>query len=444
MAVREGNLEAPKREPIAWRETVFTDPNAVDAELERVFDICHGCRRCVNLCNAFPTLFDLIDESDTFEVDGVAKEDYEKVVDECYLCDLCAETKCPYLPPHEWAVDFPHLMLRAKARYLKEKSPKLSQRILTSTEPLFRSASTPGVAPVVNSLLSNKTVRSLSDKLNLVHRNAPVPKFESQRTAKRMKSSVSSQPIKPAVRERKVAIYVTCYGEAFSPDVIVDLYKLLTHNDVETCLLPDTHCCGMPKFELGDLHAVAARKDQNLPVFLEAIDNGYDIVSTVPSCTLMYRQEIPLLFPEDEQVRRVQEAFKDPFEYLHDLHRSEELKLDFQNALGRVTYHAACHQRVQNIGQKTKTVLNLIPDSEVEVLERCSGHGGTYAIRKETYPAAAKIARPVARKLRQSNPDVFGSDCPIAGNMIVHETGEDIHIEHPISMMARAYGLNES
>ena len=442
MVVKEGNLEAPKREAIPWQEDDFTDPASVDAELERVFDICHGCRRCVNLCNAFPTLFDLVDESDTFEVDGVDKADYKKVVDNCYLCDICAETKCPYLPPHEWAVDFPHLMLRAKARFLKEERPAWHTRLLTNTQTLFSIGTKPGIAPLTNAILQNHTLRKLGSSVAKVHPKAPIPSFQSPSSTKSIADPIQSTEPQPTEDTTgRVAIYVTCYGDAFDTASVNALATVLAHNGISVKLLRDAHCCGMPKFEQGDIEAVARKKDLNLPIFLQAIEEGYDLLSVVPSCTLMHRQEMPLLFPEDEQVKKVADAFFDPFEYLWLRHRASLLNLDFKNSLGRVSYHAACHQRVQNIGYKTMDVLSLIPDTDVDVIERCSGHGGTHAIRHATYESAMKIARPATRALAENEPDTFGSDCPIAGRLIVHGLEGEMSAEHPIQMLARAYGL---
>ena len=440
--MREGSLEAPKRQPIPWQEAEFTDADAVNAELERVFDVCHTCRRCVNLCNAFPTLFDLVDESDTMEVDGVAKDDYRKVVDNCYLCDICAETKCPYLPPHEFAVDFPHLMLRAKARYLEEQKPPWHTRLLTSTEILFSAATKPVVAPIVNKALETPALRKVGEQLANVHADAPLPKFHTSSAKRQLANLDAVDQIRGTDHTTgKVAIYVTCYGDAFDPITVEALTKILAHNDIETRVLQDAHCCGMPKFELGDIRSVARSKDRNLPVFLEAIEDSYDLLSVVPSCTLMYRQEMPLLFPDDTEVRKVADAFFDPFEYLWYRHRDGLLKLDFGMPLGNVSYHAACHQRVQNAGRKTYDVLSLIPETSVSIIERCSGHGGTHAIRSETYDGAMKIARPVVRQVRETEPDTFGSDCPIAGRLIVHGLDGDLSAEHPIQMLARAYGL---
>ena len=442
MAAREGSLEAPKRQPIDWRSAEFQSRAALDAELERVFDICHGCRRCVNLCASFPTLFDLVDESDTMEVDGVAKEDYAKVVAECYLCDLCAETKCPYLPPHEWAVDFPHLMLRSKAVQFQERKPRWRDRLITSTAPVFKAASTPGVGQLLNGAAKVGVLRAVGERIAGIHKDAPLPTFQTRTASKRIAPESEDVAATPGTNTTgKVAIYVTCYGEHNEPDAVEDLVRVLRHNGIAVKLLADATCCGMPKLELGDLEAVAAKKDANLPVFLEAVESGYELMSIVPSCTLMYRQEIPLLFPDDEQVATVRNAFFDPFEYLVARHRDGLANVDFAAPLGKVAYHAACHQRVQAIGQRTREFLSLVPDTEVTMIERCSGHDGTYAVKAETYAAAMKIARPVVRMVRDANPDAYGSDCPMAGRMIEHGLANETRATHPVSMLRRAYGI---
>ena len=439
--VKEGSLEAPKREPIRWRDPSFHEREAVDAELARVFDVCHTCRRCVSLCAAFPTLFDLIDESKTMEVDGVAKADYGKVVDHCYLCDLCAETKCPYLPPHEFRIDFPHLMLRAKAAGFKERKPRWRDRLITSTTQVFGTMATPGIRQLANGGARNKTLRGIGQRLAGIHKDAPLPAIHA-RSERPSAPSVdeAKAPVAGAATTGKVALFVTCYGEYNEPGVVDDLAHVLGHNGIDIKLLADAACCGMPKLELGDLEAVFANKEANLPLFLEAIDDGYDLMSIVPSCTLMYRQEIPLLFPDDEQVARVRAAFFDPFEYLVSRHRDGLANIDFAQTLGKVAYHAACHQRVQAIGRRTQEFLSLVPDTEVTLIERCSGHDGTYAVKAETFDSAMKIARPVVRAVRDAAPDAYGSDCPMAGRMIEHGLADGSRATHPISMLRRAYG----
>jgi len=441
--MREGSLEAPNRQPLDWKNPEFYEKDKLYDELERVYDICHTCRRCVSLCDAFPTLFDLIDESETFEVDGVDKADYMNVVDQCFLCDLCAETKCPYLPPHEWAVDFPHLMLRAKAHKFSEQDTKWRDRLITSTDPIFDALSTPGIATMANAAAGSKVMRKAGEKILGIHAEAPLPHFETKALTKRLPEIVnaSDSPVATDNTTGKVAIYVTCYGDHNEPQVVEDLVAVLAHNNISVKILQDSKCCGMPKLELGDLKKVEKLKDANLPGFLAAIGEGYDIIAPIPSCVLMYKQELPLMFPQDADIARVKAHFFDPFEYLMLRHKAGLANTDFKHPLGKVAYHVACHQRVQNFGMKTRDFLQLIQDTEVTSIERCSGHDGTYAVKAETYDKAMKIARPVVRRVQEANADTFGSDCPMAGRLIAHGIDGDAEPQHPASMVRKAYGI---
>ncbi|MEE9552182.1 MAG: heterodisulfide reductase-related iron-sulfur binding cluster, partial [Gammaproteobacteria bacterium] len=287
---REGGLKAPKRHPIRWKSPEYYDEDKLFSELERVYGICHGCRRCVNLCNAFPTLFDLIDESKTMEVNGVAKDDYWKVVDHCYLCDLCFMTKCPYVPPHEWNVDFPHLMLQAKAIKHKKGKNKLRDKILTSTDSLGRIAGIPVIAQTVNAVNNNSAARKMMDKTIGIHQNAKLPKFHSNNLRKQF-TNQDRQEIAPAPTDQtngKVAIFVTCYGNRNAPEIVKDMVAVFEHNGIPVRLTDKERCCGMPKLELGDLETVERSKDFNVPQLAKLIDEGWDIVAPVPSCVLMF------------------------------------------------------------------------------------------------------------------------------------------------------------
>jgi glycerol-3-phosphate dehydrogenase subunit C len=440
--VREGSLEAPTRHPIEWKTDDFWDRSKLEAELERVYDICHGCRRCVSLCDSFPTLFDLVDESETLEVDGIDKADYNKVVDQCYMCDLCYMTKCPYVPPHEWAVDFPHLMLRAKALNYKENGAKLRDKVLTSTDKVFSLTSIPLVDITVNAFNRNDSFRQVLEKATGIHKEAPIPEFHSKTLRKQVKPLLQDiQPTAVGETTGKLALYATCYGNYNSPEIGTDFVKVFQHNDMHVDVVPKEKCCGMPKLELGDLDSVDKLKQANIPVLAKLVDEGYDLTAPIPSCVLMYKQELPLLYPDDEDVKKVQKAFYDPFEYLWLRHRGGALKTDFPKAMGDIAYQVACHQRVQNIGLKTRDVLNLIQDTDVTAIERCSGHDGTYAIKKETRDKSIKIARPVVRKVDQQEPDHFMSDCPMAATHIANLSEKVDKAEHPMTLLRMAYGL---
>ena len=440
--MREGSLEAPTRHPIAWKTEAFWDRDQLNEELERVYDICHGCRRCVSLCDAFPTLFDLVDESDTLEVDGVDKADYNKVVDQCYLCDLCYMTKCPYVPPHEWNVDFPHLMLRAKAVKFREEGARLRDRVLTSTDRVFGAGTIPLVDVTVNALNGSSGFRKALDSTLGIHHEAPLPPFHSDTLRKRAKGLRRDITPAPVGETRgKVALYATCYGNANTPEVGEDFIKVFQHNGIAIDVVPKEKCCGMPKLELGDLDAVDKLKQANIPVLAALVDQGYDLTAPIPSCVLMYKQELPLMYPDDPLVQKVKDAFYDPFEYLWLRHKGGALKTDFPNAIGKVAYQVACHQRVQNIGLKTRDVLGLVPATEVTAHERCSGHDGTYAVKSETRARSLKIARPLVRKVDQQEPDHVTSDCPMAGTQVAHLSEKVDRATPPMTLLRMAYGL---
>jgi glycerol-3-phosphate dehydrogenase subunit C len=442
---REGNLEAPTRHPIDWQNESFWDKEKLHQEMERVFDICHGCRRCVSLCDSFPTLFDLVDESSTMEVDGVAKDDYNKVVEQCYLCDMCYMAKCPYVPPHEWNVDFPHLMLRAKAINFKEKGASRRDTVLTSTDAIGRLASIPIVDTTVNALNKNTTFRNVLEKTLGVHHQAPLPQYHHHTLRKQVDEMLATSPpikVEAAGRTKgKVALFASCYGNYNSPQLGVDLVKVYQHNQIQIELVPSENCCGMPKLELGDLDSVRQAKENNIPTLYKLVQQGYDLIAPVPSCVLMFKQELPLMFPNDEQVQAVKNAFFDPFEYLFLRHREGMFNTEFIKELGQVSYQVACHLRVQNIGLKTRDILSLIPNTTIHAQERCSGHNGTYAVKAETREKSVKIARPVVKKVEQLMPDYHASDCPMAASHIVNLTGSIEQASNPMSLLCMAYGL---
>jgi glycerol-3-phosphate dehydrogenase subunit C len=439
---REGSLQAPTRHPLDWKNPDFYDEELLFKELERSFDICHGCRRCVSLCQSFPTLFDLVDESPTMEVDGVKKEDYWKVVDHCYLCDLCFMTKCPYVPPHEWNLDFPHLMLRAKAVKFQKGDTKFRDRMLTSTDTVGKLAGIPIVVQTVNASNKATVFRKALDKVLGVHPEAILPEYHSRTFRKRYDAAAAAgTAVSTAGTRGRVALYATCYGNYNEPQVNEDLVAVFRHNGIPVTLVEKEQCCGMPKLELGDLEAVARSKDANIPQLAKLVDDGWDIVAPVPSCALMFKQELPLMFPDDPDVQKVKRAMFDPFEYLMLRHKDGLLKTDFKQSLGRVTYHVPCHLRVQNIGLKTRELLQLVPDTKIETIERCSGHDGTYAVKSEFHEASMKICRPVVDRVKASECDHYSSDCPMAGHQIENGLKSGKPPEHPMTLLRAAYRL---
>ena len=440
--LKEGNLEAPTRHPIDWKNPDYFNEELLNQELERVFDICHGCRRCVSLCQSFPVLFDLVDESNTMEVDGIKKEDYTKVVDQCYMCDLCYMTKCPYVPPHEWNVDFPHLMLRAKAIKYKKGKVKIRDKVLTSTDNVGKFAGIPIVAPTINAINKIGILRKGLEIVAGIHSKAWLPKFESNNLRKRLKNYKNNLIAQPTGETTgKVALFITCFMNRNEPGPGEDLVKVFEHNKIPVTLTETEVCCAIPKLELGNLQAVEEAKKINIPILVKLVDQGWDLTALIPSCILMFKQELPLMFPDDLDVLKVKNAFYDPFEYLMLRNKENKFLTNFKKSLGKVSYHAACHQRVQNIGPKTKETLSLIPETEVEIIERCSGHDGTYAVKKESHDFSVKIVKPIVRKINEANPDHYGSDCAMAGHHIGHIMNNDKEPEHPITLLRKAYQI---
>ena len=444
MTAREGSLEAPTRHPLAWQSADFYDEAKLEQELRRVFDICHGCRRCVNLCTTFPTLFDLVDESTTLEVDGVRKEDFGKVVDQCYLCDMCYMTKCPYVPPHPWNVDFPHLMLRAKAVKFRKGEVRVRDRLLSSTDAVGKLATIPVVVQFVNAANKTGFARNILEKTLGVHRDRVLPDYAASRFRGNSRPNASFPVRDGENTPGKVAVFSTCYINYNEPGIGHDLLKVLDHNEIPAILVEKEACCGMPKLELGDLEGVARNKAVNIPVLARLAREGHALLAAVPSCALMFKQELPLMFPDDAEVLAVAQAMYDPFEYLVLRHKDGLLRTSFPAPLGKVSYHVPCHLRVQNMGQKTRELLEMIPGTQVTTVERCAGHDGTWGVKVEYYENSMKIGRPVFRQMAEPGPDYVSSDCAIAGRHILQGMGGAAGTAkkcHPITLIRLAYGL---
>ncbi len=450
----EGSLGAPTRHPLDWRSESFYEVAALDRELERVFDICHGCRRCFSLCNAFPTLFDAVDATDAGEVKALDRKVFWEVVDHCYLCDMCFMTKCPYVPPHPWNVDFPHLMLRAKAVRARDAGLPWRERVLAATDAVGVLAGIPVVAEAVNAFNASSAGRTVLEKVLGVDRSAPIPTYHARTARRRLATLGTVRDAGAADAERgegtmqrrsatsgKVAVFTTCYGNRNEPELAEDLVAVLEHNGIEVSLLSAERCCGMPRLELGDLEGVARLKERNIPQLLAAVEAGYDVLAPIPSCVLMFKQELPLMFPEDAAVRQVAARMFDPFEYLMLRHAAGLLRTDFKVSLGKVSYHVPCHLRVQNIGLKTRDLLRLVPGSSIDTIERCSGHNGTYGVKARFRAASVRIGRPVMQRVESAAADHYASDCPMAGHQIESGLESPRAPEHPLRLLRIAYGL---
>lgn len=444
--MREGSLEAPTRYPIAWEDPDFSDRAQTEAEMRRIFDICHTCRRCFNLCDAFPRLFDLIDTSESGELDTVAPADYQKVADACTLCDMCFMTKCPYVPPHEFNVDFPHTMLRYRAVERREGCIPLAQRELVNTDRNGRLGA--AVAPLANwaSRRGNTLTRPLLERVTGIDREAALPKYHGRTFTMRAKKSVPVDITAPA-HGRKAVLYATCFVNYNNPSIGEATRAVLARNGVDTEVLYP-QCCGMPQLEQGNLAAVARSASRVAGLLGPWIDKGYDVIALVPSCALMLKFEWPLIVPEDAAVAKLAKATFDVSEYIVDIARKEGLAPGLSPLDGGVTVQIACHARAQNMGQKAAEMLRLLPEADIAVIERCSGHGGSWGILKGNFETAVKVGKPVGRQALRNAKPFLASECPLAGMHIVQEMelmadgqSPPARSLHPIELMARAYGL---
>jgi Fe-S oxidoreductase len=441
-SVQEGNLKAPTRHAIPWRAPEFYDEAKLVAEMERVFDVCHGCRRCVSLCTAFPRLFDLIDEGSTGEIDGVDKKRFGEVVDQCYLCDMCYVVKCPYVPPHPWNIDFPHLMLRAKAVKFRKGQVRFRDRLLSATDAVGKLAAIPIVAQTVNAVNGNGATRALMQVTLGIHKERKLPPYSAARFRSTAQRSGEFAVVAGERTPGKVAVFATCYINYNEPGIGHDLLAILAHNAIPYVFSEKEACCGMPKLELGDLESVERLKAVNIPLLARLASEGYAILTCVPSCTLMFKQELPLLFPADDDVKAVSKVMFDPFEYFSLRRRDGLLKTDFKRPLGKVSYHVPCHLRVQKMGQRTRELLEMVPGTTVETVERCSGHDGTWGVKAEYFDNSMKIGRPVFQQMAAGDPDYISSDCAIAGRHIEQGMGATRAVkQHPLALLRIAYGL---
>jgi Fe-S oxidoreductase len=334
-------------------------------------------------------------------------------------------------------------MLRAKAFKFKQGQTRTRDKILSSTDTVGKLAGIPVVVNVVNAANRSPALRKVTASVLGVHPGAVLPTYHAdtlrKRVPRRKQSAVTPAPT-DATRG-KVALFATCYGNYNEPHIGEDLIAVFEHNGVPVTLVNKEQCCGMPKLELGDLEAVARAKEVNVPALAKMVDDGYDIVAPVPSCVLMFKQELPLMFPDDTQVQKVKKAIFDPFEYLMLRHKAGKLKTEFKTSLGKISYHVTCHLRVQNIGLKTRDLLQLVPNTQVEAIERCSGHDGTYAVKSEFHEVSMKIARPVVDRVKQAGADHYSSDCPMAGHQIENGLRDGRYPEHPLTLLRKAYGI---
>jgi len=440
MSTKEGSLGAPIRHKIDWNNPDFTDEKKLDAELRRVFDICHGCRRCFNLCDSFPKLFDIIDESKTGEVDSVSSHQFKEVVDGCTLCDMCFLTKCPYVPPHQFNLDFPHLMLRYRfAERAKKKNSLIDDQLVQTDRngKLFSKFSN-----LINwsTKTENKFTRNIMEAFIKVDKEAELPRYYKQTFVEMSKTS--SEKKLESKKKNKVILFPTCFINYNNPDLGFVAKKILEKLDIETKVFYEG-CCGMPQLESGNIKSVEKKALETSFKLSEHIKKGYKVLAIVPSCTLMLKYEWPLI-NNDENIKLLSENTFDICEYLFPILNENKNKLNPIKNFSGLTLHISCHSRAQNIGQKSHELLKLVPELKVDVIERCSGHGGSWGMKKGNFETALKVGKPVSRKTIQYDNEYLVSECPLAGVHIeqgVEKLNKDFELKtlsHPIEIIEKS------
>ena len=490
LAEGEGGLEAPLRHPIAFSDPEFNDKAALDKELRRVFDVCHGCRRCFNLCDSFPRLFDAIDDTPIGEVEGLDSAQFGPILDSCTLCDMCFMTKCPFVPPHEFDIDFPHLVLRYRAVMDRKKRLNPFDRLLRASDLLGKLATRAG--RLTNFMLNLSWTRRLVALVMDIDRRAILPPYEhgtltaqSRRASskKRVEAGASApqstrqQPAENAggAAPSKVFIYASCFGNYNDHATGKATQHVLQSNGIESEIIY-LGCCGMPLYESGDVRAVARAARRIAKRMRPYVESGLPILSLTPSCSLMLRQEWSLLAPEDENVKALAASVRDVSEFLASCIKSGQLRKPESALSESVSLHLSCHARALNHGRTAETILSYIEGLRLNTVERCSGHGGVWGYKKDNFDTAMKVGKTsfnlMARPLHEdsevtaSSPSgaddgpaasappqlTVVSECPLAGRHLMHgmelagaAQSEALELSaHPVVLLARAYGMENS
>ena len=418
-----------------------TDPRYFDetdlrSEVERVFSLCADCRMCVKFCGSFPKMFDAVDSYCTdekyAEVDAkkLKPQDVNQVVDLCFQCKLCY-IKCPYTPgDHDWSIDFPCLMARGKAQQVKQKGVSRGDKFLGNPDLVGKLGTL--TSPLANWANESRLHRRFMQTLLGIHKDKKLPPFASKTLASQFSSLRKEPQGEPTA---KIAFFSTCYVNYNQPELGTDTLEVMAHNNVDVAFAYE-RCCGMPLWHNGDMDAAIAAARQNVTSLLRFVEESRTIVVTNPTCSQMIRVEYPRLLGTDE-AKRLAGHTMDPMEFLARLAAEGKLKKDFQTSAGKVNYHMPCHLRAQNIGYKTRDVLSLLPKTKVNVIEECSGHDGTWSMKKENFENSLKWGSRAFNQMAEGEPNVTCSDCPLAAIQI--EQGVGRRPLNPMQILAKSY-----
>jgi Fe-S oxidoreductase len=420
----------------------YFDKEDLHAELDRVFDLCHGCRLCFNLCPSFPTLFDFIDEHDG-EVEALTQKERDQVVDECFQCKICY-VKCPYVPPHEWALDYPRLMMRVHANRKREGvslKTKITDQALSRTD--LVGALNSMLAPIVNASIATPgslTRKAISATVGIASKRLlpPYARIRFSTWFKRRNNKIENP-------SAQASIFATCFVEYMATPIGQDLVAVCEKNTIECSLPEGAKCCGAPWLHSGNVDEFTKAAKENIAVLAKTVREGKDIVVPQPTCSYVIKKDYPL-YVGGEDANLVSEHTFDAAEYLVRHHNEKGgLKTEFPgrsdgSVPDAVTYHVPCHLQAQNIGFKSRDLLK-VADIRCDLVQRCSGIDGTWGLREDNYEMARKVARPMVRDIQAAGNEVICGDCSLANGAIEEETGTKP--VHPVQILARAYGIKE-
>jgi glycerol-3-phosphate dehydrogenase subunit C len=422
--------------PFDPRDPAFFDVQAVEKELARVTEICDGCRRCHRLCPSFDVMLEKVDENEG-DVSKVTSADYRRIVDLCWQCKLCFN-HCPYTPPHRWDIDFPRLMLRAKAARARAEGVTRQDAWLGDVDRLGSLAS--ATAPLANFANGLKPHRIALEAAVGIHRDRNLPRFHHQTFARWFRKR-GPRPAADASPARPVALFFSCSVNYNEPQVGRDTVAVLEKNACQVSC-PEQVCCGMPYLDGGDIDRATANARRNLAALAPLVRDGATVVVPQPTCSYVLKREYPLLAPGPE-AEAVSAATRDVFEYLAARRTEGSLDTTFPGpSPGQVAYQMPCHLRAQNMGFKTRDVLQLVPGTRVSVVERCTAMDGTWAMKKEFYPISLQYAKKAVADMDASQPQVYATDCTLSALQIEAVRGKKP--AHPITLLREAYGLPDA
>ena len=406
----------------------FYDEEALYEEAKRVYSKCKDCRMCVNFCPSFPALFDAVDRKND-SVEALSKEELEKPLELCFHCKQCY-FKCPYTPPHEWKLDFPHLSLRYKAIKFKKQGAKITDKLMLDTD-LVGKVSVP-FSKIATKTMNIKPVRLIMEKTAGIDQRAKLPPINEKTFSSFLKDNVV--PVKNPVR--KAVLFYTCLLNYNFLEKGKALLHVLYKNNIHI-EIPEQNCCGIPFFDIGDLDSSIKKARYNVESLIDYVRNGYDVIVPVPTCALQLKHEYPLLLRTDE-AKEVSEKVYEIGDYLFSLNQENLFNKDFKNPMGKIDYHIACHLKSLGVGYKSAALMRMIPNTKVRIVEICSGHDGTFGVKKSTFDMAVNVGKPLFDNILNQKADLVVSDCPLAGNFIELNTGRAV--KSPIEVLSMAYG----